>query len=70
MKHTYLHEAVAAAVRRKYPKLQVTSDLPIKGGPDKWRLDIKGGTKAERDAAMDFARRFAEGWLHKPGTNA
>ena len=59
--------AIAAAVRRKYPQLQVSSSRPIAGGPDEWKLDIKGRTKAERDAAMAYAKKFAEGWLHKPG---
>jgi len=65
VKFSYLHEAVAAAVRRKYPKLTVTSEYPA-GDPYAWDLDIKGGTKAERDEAMEFAKKFAEGWLHKP----
>ena len=47
MKHAYLHEAVAAAVRRKFPQLTVTSAYPP-GEVDGWVLDIKGGTKAER----------------------
>jgi hypothetical protein len=33
-------------------------------------LDIKGGTKADRDAAMPYAKQFAEGWMHKPGSTA
>ena len=31
-----------------------------------WQLDITGGAKAERGKAMQWARKFAEGWLHKP----
>jgi hypothetical protein len=65
VKFSYLHEAVAAAVRRKFPQLQVTSDQPA-GDVDGWKLDIKGGTKAERDAAMAWAKKYAEGWTHKP----
>ena len=65
MKYANMHEAVAAAVRRRYPKLTITSDSPA-GEVDGWQLDITGGTKAERDKAMEFAKRFAEGWLHKP----
>lgn len=49
---------------RKYPKREVTSDSPP-ANIDGCTLDVKGGTKAERDAAMDFAKRFAEGWLHR-----
>jgi hypothetical protein len=67
MKYAYVHEAVAAAVRRKYPKLKATSSRPIAGGVDEWTIDLEGGTKAERDAAMSYARKFAEGWLHQPG---
>ena len=64
MKYAYVHE-VTAAVRRKFPQLTVTSDYPP-GEPNSYTLDIKGGMKAGRDAAMEFAKRFAEGWLHKP----
>ena len=63
--YTYVHEAVAAAVRRKYPALSVESTYSP-GDVDSWKLDIKGGTKAERDEAMDFAKRYAEGYLYKP----
>lgn len=65
-RYDYVHEAIAAAVRRRFPALTVTSDYPptdING----WVLDITGGTKAERDAAMEWARKFAEGWTYKPG---
>jgi hypothetical protein len=31
-----------------------------------YELDIKGGTPAERKAAMDFAKRYAEGLTYKP----
>jgi len=62
---SYLHEAVAAAVRRKYPKLTITSEYPA-GDPYAWDLDIKGGTKAERDAAMAWAKKYAEGRTYRP----
>ena len=64
-RYTYVHEAVAAAVRRKYPALSVESTYSP-GDVDSWKLDIKGGTKAERDEAVDFAKRYAEGYLYKP----
>jgi hypothetical protein len=67
MKYNYLHEAVAAAVRRKHPKLKVTGSRPIAGGVNEWKIELEGGTKAERDAAMAYARKFAEGWAHMPG---
>jgi len=35
MRYAYLHEAVAAAVRRKFPQLTVTSDMPA-GEVDGW----------------------------------
>jgi hypothetical protein len=35
MGYAYLHEAVAAAVRRKFPQLTVTSDMPA-GEVDGW----------------------------------
>ena len=62
--YTYVHEAVAAAVRRKYPALGVESAYSP-GDVDSWKLDIKGGTKAERDEAMAWAQKYAEGWLNK-----
>ena len=62
VRYVWLHEAVAAAVRRKYPQLQVESDHKP-GEVNGWTLDLKGGTKAERDEATEFARRFAEGWM-------
>jgi hypothetical protein len=58
-------EAVAATVRRKYLQLTVTSDYPP-GEPDGYELDIKGGTKAERDAAMAWAKKYAERLTYKP----
>ena len=66
MSYAYVHEAVAAAVRRSFPKLKVTSSRPIAGGADEWKLDLEGGTKAERDAAVAYAREFAEGWVYRP----
>ena len=65
MKHAYAHEAVAAAVRRKYPQLTVTSDYSP-GEPNSYVLDIKGATKGDRDAAMAWAKKYAEGWTHRP----
>jgi len=49
----------------QYPQLTVTSDYPP-GEPNSYALDIKGGTKAERDEAMAYARKYAEGRQHKP----
>jgi hypothetical protein len=43
----------------------VTSSRPIAGGADEWKLDL-AGSKTERDEAMEFAKRFANGWLHNP----
>jgi len=65
MKYAYVHVAIAAAVRRKFPQLQVTSDLAA-GDIDGWKLDIKGGTKAERDSAMTWAKKYAEGRTYRP----
>ena len=65
MKYAYLHEPVAATVRRKFPQLTVTSDYPG-GQVDGYVLDVKGGTKAGRDAAMTWAKKFAEGWKRRP----
>ena len=64
-RYAYVHEAVAAAVRRKFPQLTVTSDYPG-GDVNGYVLDIKGGTKAERDAAMEWAKKYAEGWAQPP----
>jgi len=64
-RYAYVHEAVAAAVRRKFPQLTVTSDYPG-GESDSYVLDVKGGTKAERDAAMAWAKKYADGWTHRP----
>jgi hypothetical protein len=63
------HEVIAAAVRRRYPGLTVTnSEKP--GEAFGWLLDIRGGTKEQRDAAHAFAERFAEGMRgpHTGGT--
>jgi len=58
-RHAYVHEAVAAAVRRKFPQLTVTSDYP--GGEiDGYTLDIKGGTKAEPAEALTWAKKYAD----------
>jgi hypothetical protein len=49
-RHSYLHEAVASAVRRKYSSLQVISANPA-GEVDGWKLEIKGGTNRRIGAA-------------------
>ena len=64
MKYAYVHE-VTAAVRRKFPQLTVTSDYPP-GEPNSYTLDIKGGMKAGRDAAMAWAKKYAEGRTYRP----
>jgi hypothetical protein len=53
------HEAIAGAVRRRYPLLTITMSEP--GDLFGWQLDIQGGTVEQRDAAHAFAKRFAEG---------
>jgi hypothetical protein len=58
-----VHDAVADAVRRKFPTLTVTE---ARIAIDPWKLKVEGGTRAERDAAMAYAKLFAEGWMHKP----
>jgi hypothetical protein len=58
-----VHDAVADAVGRKYPQLIVTA---ARVAIDPWKIKVDGGTKADRDAAMAYAKQFAEGWMHKP----
>ena len=61
IRYAHLHEAVAAAVRRKFPQLTVTSDYPG-GEVDGYVFDLKGGTKSERDAAIEQLI-----WFHAGG---
>jgi hypothetical protein len=58
-----VHDAVADAVGRKYPSLIVTA---ARVTTDPWKIKVEGGTKADREAAMAYAKQFAEGWTHKP----
>ena len=64
-RYAYVHEAVAAAVRRRFLMLTVESTYP-EGDINGFELDLKGGTKEQRDKAMAFAKRFAEGWVQRP----
>jgi hypothetical protein len=62
-----VHDAVADAVRRKYPTLTVTeARLTV----DPWKIKIEGGTKAERDAAMAYVKQFAEGGCTSRGPHS
>jgi len=65
-RHAYVHEAVADAVYRRFPQLTVTSDYPT-SEPDGYQLELNGGTKAERDQALAFAKQFhATGLVGSP----
>ena len=66
-RYVWLHQAVAAAVRRAYPHLTI-DDHSADDDSGPIELTITGGTQADRDEALQFATRYTLGWAGKPTT--